>query len=126
MVLFPHAARCGSWREVRGRQSKVVEENQTLMNMVCAARCYDNVVFGVYNNQSGDAAPRRKTPVAVHAGGILIHGPDGKLLAESRSRRIGVEEMVVATLRAADRVKLLPNPKLTQRRAALFQPLVEG
>jgi hypothetical protein len=78
----------------------------------------------VYNNQSGNAAPHRKEPVAVHAGGIAMFDPEGKLLAEGRSRRIGVEEMVVATFKAADRDRLFPCAKLTQRRTELFKPLV--
>ena len=126
VLLFPHAARVGSWRQVKNRQPQVVRENQELMRMVCAGRCYDSVAFGIYNNQSGDAAPHRKEPVAVHAGGVLILDPLGKIVAESRARRIGVEEMVVATLRAADRERLFPSVKLLQRRVDLFRPLVDG
>lgn len=92
--------------------------------MLVGARAYDNVAFAIYNNQSGNAAPHRKEPVAVHAGGILIHNPLGELLAESKSKKIGAEEMVVCTLKAADRENLLPSMKLTQRRTELFKPLV--
>lgn len=126
VILFPHAARCGSWKEVGKRQAAVVRENQDLMRMLISARCYDSVAFGVYNNQSGNAVPHRKEPVAVHAGGILLYAPSGKLIAESKTRRIGVEEMVIADFKSVDRDKLLPSPKLTQRRSEMFRPLVDG
>jgi len=126
VILFPHAARCGSWKEVSKRQPQVVRENQDLMKMICAARCYDNAVFGVYNNQCGNAAPHRKDPVAVHAGGMLLYDPLGKRLAESKSRHIGEDEMVLATFKAADREKLFPIVKLLQRRTELFKPIVQS
>lgn len=125
VILFPHAARVGTWKEVKNRQPQVIRESQDLMRMICAARCYDSVAFGVYNNQSGDAAPHRKDPVAVHAGGILAFDPGGRVIAESKSRRIGAPEMAVATFRTADRDRFLPSAKLTQRRTDMFKTLLE-
>ena len=125
VILFPHAARCGSWKEVGKRQALVVRENQDLMKMICATRCYDSVAFGVYNNQSGNAVPDRKEPVAVHAGGILLLDPLGKVIKESKANRIGVEEMTIVEFKAADREKLLPSAKLTQRRAEIFRLLAQ-
>jgi predicted amidohydrolase len=123
VILFPHAARCGTWKEARKRQTQYIRQNREWVKLVVACRCYDSVAFGVYNNQSGNAAPYRTEPVVVHAGGIAMFNPEGKLIAEGKVRRIGAEEMVVATFKAADREKLFPSAKLQQRRAELFKPL---
>jgi predicted amidohydrolase len=52
-----------------------------------------------------------------------MDGPSVRQLSEW-ARKIGVEEMVVTTLRAADREQLFPAAKLLQRRTELFKPLV--
>jgi predicted amidohydrolase len=104
----------------------VIRKNREWVMLVPAGRCYDSVAFGIYSNQSGNAAPDREDPIAVHAGGIAIFDPEGKLLAEGKARRIGAEEMVVATLKASERDKFFPCAKLAQRRTELFKPLIAG
>ncbi len=92
VILSPHAARFGKWRQ-RG-QKKVVANQKKFYRKVYSTRAYDNGVFFVVTNQAGPAGEDTN-----HAGGIMIFNPEGEVVAESQTKVIE-EEMVFAKLEA--------------------------
>lgn len=107
VLLAPHAARMGKWRE-RG-QPRVVREQKRTWRKLYASRALDNGCFLVVTNQAGRAGPDTS-----HAGGIMIFDPDGEVIAESQAKGVA-EEMVVCDLDAE---------KLVSRRSRTCFPLL--
>ena len=92
VLLAPHAARMGKWRD-RGQQ-RIVRDHKRLWNKVYASRAYDNGAYLVVTNQAGPAGPNTS-----HAGGIMVFDPWGDVIAESQTKVIE-DEMVVCDLDA--------------------------
>ena len=96
VILVPHASRCG--------RTKPREEPDRVRNQIAFfrnvgwARSNDNGVFMVVNNQAGDAGKHLGLDI-VHGGGMVVTGPDGEVLAKSRSRTFR-EEVLTVTLDA--------------------------
>jgi predicted amidohydrolase len=106
VLLAPHAARMGKWRE-RGQQ-RIVRDHKRLWKKVYASRAYDNGAYLVVTNQAGPAGPNTN-----HAGGIMVFDPWGDVIAESQTKVIE-DEMVVCDLDAE---------ALVRRRSASCFPL---
>jgi len=107
VLLAPHAARCGPAPADAEAERQKVERNKRNTRRVNTMRASDNGLFVVYCNQAGLAGQLAKpsgftgTRDVVHAGGVLIFGPDGEVLAESQAENFA-DEMVLADLSAAD------------------------
>jgi predicted amidohydrolase len=93
VVLSPHAARFGKWRQ-RG-QKKIVADQKKFYRKVYSSRAYDNGVFHVVVNQAGPAGEETN-----HAGGTMVLDPSGEVVAESKTKVIE-EEMIVAKLESS-------------------------
>ena len=107
ILLAPHAARCGAAPADADEEADRVGKAKDQAARVGWARARDNGMFLIHCNQVGKAGEVAAasgftgTADVVHAGGILIHKPDGGLLAESKATGFA-PEMVVADLSAAD------------------------
>ena len=97
VYLMPHAARFGKWPQEEAQRADTVKHTKAQWRLYAAARAYDNGMYVVVNNQAGRAG---RKPLANHAGGILIFGPAGEVITESKTRRIE-EELVMRRLSAA-------------------------
>jgi len=98
LLLCPHAARFGRWpRDASGRRGAVARLKEE-WRLVHRCRAYDNGCYVALCNAVGRSAPPLRGVLASHAGGCMVIGPAGDVLAESRSRDIR-EEMLVAHLR---------------------------
>lgn len=124
VYLMPHAARCGDWPKDIDAQARGVESLKNIWRRCYASRAYDNGMFAVVVNQAGKAG---KTPVTNHAGGILVFDPMGEVLAESQTRKIE-DEMVVVRLEAADYEARRTGTcfNLQTRRPEIYGELVKG
>ncbi|MEW6356769.1 MAG: nitrilase-related carbon-nitrogen hydrolase [Planctomycetota bacterium] len=94
VLLCPHAARSGKWRKDTDRK-KVVESVKKNWRMVHSCRAYDNGVFVAICNAAGRAAMRIKGVEANHAGGCMVVDPTGAVIAESKSKNVRDEMLVV-------------------------------
>jgi predicted amidohydrolase len=92
VLLAPHAARMGRWRE-RGQQ-RIVSNQKREWKKIYASRAYDSGAYLAVTNQAGPAGPETN-----HAGGIMVFDPRGEVIAESQTRVIE-DEMVVCDLDA--------------------------
>lgn len=90
VILMPHAARYGKSRK-RGHARLIAHEKYLWTKMYTGRAC-DNGVFCVVVNQAGEAGPD-----TAHAGGMLIFDPNGNIIAESKTKKIE-EEMLVLDL----------------------------
>ena len=87
-----------------------------------ANRACDNGCYCVVVNQAGPAGPETN-----HAGGIMVFDPEGKCVAESKTRRIE-EEMVVCDL-DGDGVNKKRGSRcfnLITRRPEIYGPLADS
>jgi N-carbamoylputrescine amidase len=96
VYLMPHAARFGQWPEKKDGRAAAVKRGKKTWSRVYAARAYDNGMYIVFCNQAGVAGDE---PPTSHAGGILVFGPDGELIKQSRTKEIQ-DEMVIVDLKA--------------------------
>ncbi len=99
VLLAPHAWRIGPWPRHAAGRHKAVREQKQHYKMVHRCRAYDNGVYVALVNSVGRAAAGIKGVEANHAGSCVVCDPRGQVIAESRSRDIR-EEMVVVPLRA--------------------------
>ena len=97
LLLCPHAARSGKWRQDTDRK-KVVKSAKTSWRMVHCCRAYDNGVYVALCNAAGRAAMRIKGVEANHAGGCMVVDPTGAVITESKSKDVK-DEMVVVPLK---------------------------
>jgi len=107
VLLAPHAARMGKWRE-RGQQ-RIVRDIKRQWRKLYPSRALDNGCFLAVTNQAGHAGGETS-----HAGGTIIFDPSGEVIAESQSKTVQ-EEMVVCDLAAE---------KLLDRRSRSCFPLL--
>lgn len=101
VVLAPHASRCGPTRPSEERRKAAAQIR--FFQKIGWARSFENGLFMVMTNQSGDAGKHLGLNI-VHAGGLVITGPNGEVVAKSKSRMFG-EDMIVATLEAQQYVE---------------------
>jgi len=121
VYLMPHAARIGQWPQADRRQQQVVADIKAQWSKVYAARAYDNGMYVVACNQAGQAG---QEPLTNHGGGIMVFDPEGKLIAESRTRAIE-DEMVICRLEAEAFAQRREGRcfNLQTRRPELYGPL---
>ena len=127
ILLAPHAARCGVAPADAEEEADRVRKAKDHAARIGWARARDNGMFLIHCNQVGVAGKVAAasgftgTADVVHAGGILIHKPNGDLLAESKTTRFD-PEMVVADLSAADLAAVRGGKcfNLTNRRPAAY------
>lgn len=95
VVLCPHAARTGKWHDKPAERRKVVEAHKKSWRMVHSCRAYDNGVYVALCNTAGRSAAPLKGVEANHAGGCMVVDPKGEVIAESRSKDIRDEMLLV-------------------------------
>jgi len=95
VLLCPHAARTGKWSKTVAERRRIVEENKREWRKIHRARAYDNGCYVALVNAAGRAAVGLKGVEANHAGGCMIINPNGEVIAESRSKDIRDEMLVV-------------------------------
>jgi predicted amidohydrolase len=119
VLLAPHAARMGPWRE-RG-QARIVRNQKREWKKIYASRAYDNGCYLVVTNQAGPAGPDTN-----HAGGIMVFDPRGEVVAESQTKVIE-DEMVVCDLDAEAVLKRRGGScfSLTVRRPEIYGDLAK-
>ena len=121
LILAVHAARIGKWpRTEKGRRDAVAWMKRS-WKQTHAVRARDNGAYVAVCNTVGQSAKGIKGVDANHAGGCIVMGPDGELVAESRSRDIR-EEMVIVPLKteALTSVRSQPCHNLRTRRPESF------
>lgn len=111
VILAPHAARCGPWRKDAKMRQAIVRRNKDNWNQVHACRALDNGTYVALCNTAGRSAMGIKGVEANHAGGCMVFDPYGNVIAESGTRDIK-DEMIVVPLEA--------EPVAARRRHACF------
>lgn len=129
VLLMPHAGRMKMWEDTPESEQAARQHSREIF-MGYAQRARENACFAVFADQVGragyvDTYPRDHHNQPHHAGGALVFGPGGELLASAQEDKIE-EEMVVTVLDAAklDEHRESANYTLRTRRPALFGELV--
>lgn len=129
VMLMPHAARIKMWEDNLASEAAARRYSHNFFKPY-ALRARENACFAVLTDQAGragyvDSWPRNSENQPHHAGGALVWGPNGELIASTQEERIR-EEMIVATLDSAlmARERSLANYMLRTRRPELFDELV--
>jgi predicted amidohydrolase len=129
VLLMPHAARMKMWDDTPESQAAARRHSHDYFRLH-GMRARENACFAVFADQAGragyvDAYPREDPNQPHHAGGALVFGPDGEVLAATQTERIQ-DEMITATLDAKvlGAQRSLPNYTLRTRRPELFGELV--
>ena len=129
VLLMPHAARMLMWGDTLESQVAARRHSRGIF-MGYALRARENSCFAVVTDQVGragyvDTYPPESPLQPHHAGGAMVFGPSGELLASAREDKIE-EEMIVTSLDAS----LLAEQRsaaaytLRVRRPELFGELV--
>jgi N-carbamoylputrescine amidase len=128
VLLMPHAARMKMWDDTPQSEAAARRYSHWYFQGH-ALRARENFCFAVFTDQAGragyvDMYPKDSPNQPHHAGGAMVFGPDGELLASAQTDRIR-DEMVVATLEASllAKYRSLPNYTLRTRRPELFGEL---
>ena len=101
LLCCPHAARSGKWsmpKDAAGRRERV-KARKANWRKVHSCRAYENGCYVALCNTAGRSAMGLKGVEANHAGGCMALDPNGNVIAESRSRDVR-DEMVVVELQA--------------------------
>src|SRR6185295_1222891 len=129
VMLMPHAGRMKLWDDNPASEAAARLYSHNFFTPY-ALRARENACFAVLTDQVGRAGyvdlwPRDSENQPHHAGGALIWGPDGELIAATQEERIR-EEMIVANLDAAQisEQRALANYMLRTRRPELFEELL--
>ncbi len=129
LILNPNAARCGFWEDEKGEMQRVEQIKASFCRY--ALRAQENAVFWMSTNQVGDAGrvdryPEDSDLQPLHGGGIYIFGPDGSVLAESKTNR-AEPELVVCDLKQEqlNQARSSPNYALRNRKPHLYGELVK-
>jgi predicted amidohydrolase len=125
VILMPHAGRSGQWSSLE-QEKQCVSSIKSLFKADYGCRAKENATFCIVNNQAGCAGTVASLPPVHpwqphHAGGVIILGPAGQVLAESQTDRVE-DEMVVADLDPAllDQARGQHNYTLANRRPELY------
>jgi N-carbamoylputrescine amidase len=128
VLLMPHAARMKMWDDTPQSEAAARRHSHWYFQGH-ALRARENFCFAVFTDQAGragyvDMYPKDSPNQPHHAGGAMVFGPDGELLAAAQTDRIR-DEMVVANLEASllAKYRSLPNYTLRTRRPELFGEL---
>jgi len=126
LILSPHAARFGKWpRDVVGRRA-AVKRRKEHWTMVHRCRAWENGVYVGLCDAVGRSAIGLKGVEANHAGGCMVVDPNGDVIAESKTRGIR-DEMIVVELKG-DAVAARRRSRcfgLQTRRPEVFRALTE-
>ena len=104
VLLAPHAAR-GEYSQ------KSLKTYKRIWTMIQSCRAYDNGCYTALCSTAGRSAVGLKGVKADHAGGCLVFGPEGNLIAQSKAKDVR-DEMIVVALKA--------KPVAERRKAACF------
>lgn len=128
VIVMPHAGRSGQWSNQDEERQRVATVKASFKaDYGCRAR--ENATFCLVNNQAGragtvDTLPPEHPWQPHHAGGVVILGPAGQVIAESQTDRIE-DELVVTDLDPAllDEARGQHNYTLANRRPELYGEL---
>lgn len=98
LLLCPHAVRFGPWPAALQKRQAAVKSNKESWRLIHRARAYDNGCYVALCNAAGRAATELPEVRANHAGGCMVIDPDGKVIAESKSKDIA-DEMLTCELK---------------------------
>ena len=136
LLICPHAARFGRRRSASGlsawgewprtlvKRREAARSVKEDWRLVHACRAYDNGCYAALCNAVGPGARNLRGVEANHAGGCMVFDPNGVLVAQSRSRDIK-EEMLLVPLKAKAVVERRHGPcfNLQTRRPEVFSVL---
>lgn len=129
VILMPHAGRMQGWDATEASQRSARHRSREIF-MGYAQRARENACYAVFADQVGragyiDRYPHDHRNQPHHAGGALVFGPDGHLMA-SASEDVIQEEMIVADLDAGTLASERSGENYTvrMRRVELFGDLV--
>ena len=111
LLLCPHAARLGKWPRQAGDRRKAVQGVKDNWRLVHRCRAYDNGCYVAVCNTAGRSAVGIRGVEANHAGGCLVVDPSGQVMAESRTKDVRDEILVV---------RLQAKPVADRRRSTCF------
>jgi len=98
--LAVHAARVGKWPATLKEKRLTMKYWLAQWRLIHPARACDNGSYVCLNNTVGRSAMGIRGVEANHVGGLMVYGPDGKLVAQNDAIRMK-EEMLVVPLKAA-------------------------
>jgi predicted amidohydrolase len=98
--LGVHAARVGKWPTTPEQRKLTMKYWLNQWRLIHPARAQDNGCYVCLNNTIGQSARGIRGVEANHIGGLMVYGPDGRLVAENNAIRMK-EEMLVVPLEAA-------------------------
>lgn len=126
VLLCPHAARFGAWPDDEEGIREAVSMRKRLWKLTHACRAQDNGCFVALCNTSGRSAINLEGVEANHAGACMVFDPYGKLIAQSASKDIQ-DEMIVVDIEAEPVVKRRMQTCFTlqTRRPEVFRILAE-
>ncbi|MHC4395860.1 MAG: carbon-nitrogen hydrolase family protein [Planctomycetota bacterium] len=126
VLLCPHAARFGDWPEDAAGRYKAVESRKQRWRLTQSCRAFDNACFVALCDTAGRSAMNISGVEANHAGGCMVVNPRGKVIAESHSKDIQ-DEMVVVELDAKviSQRRSSVGLNLHRRRPEVFKVLSE-
>jgi len=124
VILSPHAARFGDWPKTAKGRHAAVKRAKEHWKLVHQCRAKDNAVYVGLCNTAGRSAVGIKDVKANHAGGCMVVDPNGQVIAQSRSRDVA-DEMVVVPLKAQALITRREQTCLTlrTRRIEAFEAL---
>jgi len=122
LLFAPHAARSGKWRRDPKARRELVARGKAGWFLVHRCRAVDNGCYVAFCNTAGQSARHLKGVDANHAGGCFVIDPGGKVIAQSRSRDVR-DEMIVVKLKGKA-VERKPNT-FRNRRPEVFRILSE-
>jgi len=122
VILAPHAARFGKWPKSPEGRRDAVRKRKERWRLVHRCRAYDNGTYQAICDMVGRGAAGIRGVQANHAGGCMVVDPSGEVVAESRSRDIR-EEMLVVDLKAGAVGDVVSN--LRTRKPEVFRALCE-
>jgi predicted amidohydrolase len=126
VLLCPHASRFGDWPEDAAGRYKAVESRKQQWRLTQSCRAFDNACFVALCDTAGRSAMDINGVEANHAGGCMVVNPRGKVIAESQTKDIE-DEMIVVELDAELIAKRRSSAGLNlhRRRPEVFKVLSE-
>ena len=122
VILAPHAGRFGKWPKNADGRRAAVRKTKDNWRLVHRCRAFDNGTYQAVCNMVGRSATGIRGVQANHTGGCMVVDPRGDVIAESRSRDIR-EEMLVVDLKAKAAGDVVSN--LRTRKPEVFRSLCE-
>ena len=127
LLLCPHAGRSGGWRESPSRRLELIKKQKANWARTHCCRAEDNGTYVALCNTAGRSALGLRGVEANHLGGCMVVSPDGEVVAESRSRDVR-DEMLMVDLsgQAVSRRRKKPCFNLQTRRPEVYGVLIES